>query len=284
LWGAAGLILATPLTGCIVVLSRHFPQFRFLDLLLGDRPPIPREAIVYQRLLAEDQDEVADIVEEFLKDHSVANLFDDVLLPALTLAEIDRHNGRLDAEQSEFVQRELRVIVTDVIDHVDVDSTAEEPSQTHSPIHVLCVPAHDPADEVAAEMLAELLRRQGHTAEVVSHRALAGEMTERFHEGQFDLAIISAVPPAAVTHAGYRCARFRGVRGNERIVVGLWQATDVSPKSRERLQARGADKIATTFAEALAVVDVESPGLSSARTLRQSEDAQPEAIARPRGS
>ena len=284
LWGAAGLILATPLTVCIVVLARHFPQFRFLDLLLGDRPPIPREAIVYQRLLAEDQDEVAELVEEYLKDHSVANLFDEVLLPALSLAEIDRHNGRLDVEQSEFVQRELRAVVTDVMDHIDADSDAETPPQAHSPINVLCVPAHDPADEVAAEMLAELLRRQGHTAEVVSHRTLAGEMMQRFRDGQFDLAIISAVPPAAVTHACYRCARFRAVRGIARIVVGLWQATDVLPKSRERMRARGADKTVTSFAEALSVVELESPGLSSARTLKQSEEVPQEAVAPPPAS
>jgi predicted PurR-regulated permease PerM len=279
LWGAAGLILATPLSACIVVLARHFPQFRFLDLLLGDRPPIPQEAIVYQRLLAEDQEEVAEIVETHLKDHSVASLFDDLLLPALSLAEIDRHSGQLDTEQSDFVQRELRVVVADVVDQIDVDSDPEDLTQAPSPIKVLCVPARDPADELAAEMLAELLRRQGHMAEVVSHHALSGEMSKRFDDGQFDLAIISALPPVAVTHARYRCARFRAVGDNQRIVLGLWQKSDISAKLRDRMRARGADKIVTSISEALSLVELESPGLSSARSLKQNEAMQNNAFA-----
>ena len=97
LWGPAGLILSTPLTVCVVVLGRHFPQLSFLHILLGDDDVLEPEAQLYQRLLARDQPEARDIVDTFLKGKSLIELYDSVLIPALSLAEQDRHNGMIDA-------------------------------------------------------------------------------------------------------------------------------------------------------------------------------------------
>ena len=51
LWGPVGLIIATPLTLCLVVLGRHVERLEFFDVLLGDRPgphpgrePLPAHA------------------------------------------------------------------------------------------------------------------------------------------------------------------------------------------------------------------------------------------------
>src|ERR1700730_16213109 len=40
LWGPIGLLLSTPLTMCLVVLGRHVEHLQFLEVLLGDRPPL----------------------------------------------------------------------------------------------------------------------------------------------------------------------------------------------------------------------------------------------------
>ena len=37
LWGPIGLLLATPLTVCLVVLGRHVPRLEFLEVMLGDK-------------------------------------------------------------------------------------------------------------------------------------------------------------------------------------------------------------------------------------------------------
>ena len=37
LWGIVGLLLATPLTVCLLVIGKHVPQLSFLDILLGER-------------------------------------------------------------------------------------------------------------------------------------------------------------------------------------------------------------------------------------------------------
>lgn len=39
LWGQVGLVLATPLTVCLVVMGRHLAPLRFLDVLFSSAPP-----------------------------------------------------------------------------------------------------------------------------------------------------------------------------------------------------------------------------------------------------
>jgi len=99
LWGPAGLILSTPLTVCVVVLGRYFPQLSFLHILLGDEQALEAKAQLYQRLLAMDQAEARTIVDSFLKGAPLIELYDSVLIPALNLAEQDRHSGTIDATQ-----------------------------------------------------------------------------------------------------------------------------------------------------------------------------------------
>src|SRR6202011_4488604 len=103
LWGPAGLILSTPLTVCVVVLGRYVPQLSFLHILLGDEPVLAAEAQIYQRLLAMDQLEAHTIVGQFLKGRPLVELYDSVLIPALTMAEQDRHKGAIDAAREEFL-------------------------------------------------------------------------------------------------------------------------------------------------------------------------------------
>ncbi len=94
LWGGVGLLLSTPLTVCIVVLGRYVPQLEFLHTLLGDEPVMPLDARLYQRLLALDQEEVSELVDEYLEDHTPIQFYDEVLLPALNQAQIDARHGQ----------------------------------------------------------------------------------------------------------------------------------------------------------------------------------------------
>ena len=50
LWGPIGLVLATPLTVCLVVLGRHVERFEFLDVMFGDRPALSPSELFYQRM------------------------------------------------------------------------------------------------------------------------------------------------------------------------------------------------------------------------------------------
>ena len=72
LWGPIGLVLATPLTICLVVLGRHVERLKFLDILLGDRPALSPPEIFYQRMLANDPAEAIDKAEAYLKERSLS--------------------------------------------------------------------------------------------------------------------------------------------------------------------------------------------------------------------
>jgi hypothetical protein len=114
LWGPIGLLLATPLTVCLVVIGKYVPQLQFLDVLLGDEPALEPHARVYQRLLAMDQEEATELVEEYLDERPIEQVYDEILMPALALAEQDGHRGRLDPERQASVRQAMRDIVEDV--------------------------------------------------------------------------------------------------------------------------------------------------------------------------
>ena len=116
LWGPAGLLMATPLTVCLVVLGKHLPALGFIVVLMGDRPVIEAKARYYQRLLARDQDEAADIVETYVDKDGRESVYDAVLLPALYYAKQDRDRGLLSEGDTQFVGQATREIL-DVLSH-----------------------------------------------------------------------------------------------------------------------------------------------------------------------
>jgi hypothetical protein len=114
LWGPIGLILSTPLTVCLILMGRYVPELTFLEVLLGDEPVLPAEATFYQRLLAFDQDEPTAIAENYLKEKPIGSFYDTVLIPALAMAEQDRHSNTLDQSTAAFVAQTTRELIEDL--------------------------------------------------------------------------------------------------------------------------------------------------------------------------
>lgn len=120
LWGGIGLLLATPLTVCLVVIGKYVPQLAFLDILLGDEPVLEPPSRVYQRLLALDQEEAAELAQEHLAETSLERVYDEVLLPALAMAEQDRHKGKLDENRQQFIYGAMRDMIEELGDRARV--------------------------------------------------------------------------------------------------------------------------------------------------------------------
>ena len=164
LWGPAGLILSTPLTVCVVVLGRYFPPLSFLHILLGDEPALEAEAQLYQRLLAMDQQEGRAVIDSLLKEgKTLVEVYDSVLIPALSLAEQDRHKGTIDATREEFLFLSIGEMVAEFSESPPPRNSSPEGNgaQEHRPrdgseARVLCVPSHDRADEIVAAMLSQV--------------------------------------------------------------------------------------------------------------------------------
>ena len=103
LWGSMGLLLATPLTVCLVVLGKHVPGLDFLSTLMADSPALAPDVSYYQRLLARDQSEAAEIVQRHAASQSIETVYDALMLPALNYAEQERLEERLSARKKRAV-------------------------------------------------------------------------------------------------------------------------------------------------------------------------------------
>ena len=160
LWGPAGLILSTPLTVCAWFWGATSPQLSFLHVLLGDEPVLAAEAQIYQRLLAMDQVEAHTIVGESFKGRPLVELYDSVLIPALSMAEQDRHKGAIDTAREEFLFLSINEMIVEFSEYQAGGSPLEDATR-HPTARILCLPAHDRADEVTAAMLAQLLEQKG---------------------------------------------------------------------------------------------------------------------------
>src|SRR5690349_1804060 len=116
LWGSMGLLLATPLTVCLVVLGKHVPGLEFLSTLMADSPALAPDVSYYQRLLARDQSEAAEIVQRHAASQSIETVYDSLMLPALNYAERDRLEGRLSDAEEQTVIEETGELLNDVED------------------------------------------------------------------------------------------------------------------------------------------------------------------------
>jgi predicted PurR-regulated permease PerM len=261
LWGPAGLILSTPLTVCVVVLGRYVPQFSFLHILLGDEPVLAAEATIYQRLLAMDQQEAHAIVDEHLKGKHLVDFYDSVLIPALTMAELDRHKGAIDAEREEFLFVSINEMIAEFSDYQLAPAAeagepqAPEPVE-HGDARILCLPVSDRADEITAAMLAQLLEQKGFTTMCFpSTGASPHELLEFIDAGHGDVVCISALPPYAFAPARAMCRQIRERFPKLKIVVCVWGFNGDPDKAKARFERAQPDRLATSLSAALVHVN-----------------------------
>jgi predicted PurR-regulated permease PerM len=260
LWGPVGLILSTPLTVCIILIGRYVPQLNFLEIVLGDEPVLSTHAHFYQRLLALDDDEARDIANQYLKENPIGSLYDSVLIPALGLAERDRHMNVLDETRRIFVQQTMKELIDELYEGTQngagsgsESSPFAEDTPPASSRTVVCIPARDEADEVVATMAMQLLRRAGHEATVLPIAAVS-TMVERAEHLRPDAVCISALPPLAAGQAKALCRSLRQRLPNVKIFLGLWEFPGGVAKAQERVGLACADVFATSLAQMIPLI------------------------------
>jgi predicted PurR-regulated permease PerM/CheY-like chemotaxis protein len=285
LWGPVGLLLATPLTVCLLVVGKHVPQLSFLDVLLGNEPVFAPEKRIYQRLVAGDQEEAAELLEELLLKQPLVEVYDTVLIPALAMAETHWHRGEYNDGKHKFILESLKEMIQERIERQqEMQEQAEigDKPESHedtglvnlidSPkLCILSLPARSEADEIAAMMLAQVLETKGCAVQTVSVTSLASEMVELVEQRKADVICVSATPPGAMMHARYLCKRLRRQFPALKLVVGLWNTQGDLDKSKEHIGC-GATVVAT-----LADAQQQLRPLIQQRLPRTEQQASPEA-------
>lgn len=261
LWGIVGLLLATPLTVCLLVIGKHVPQLSFLDILLGNEPVFEPAKRVYQRLAAGDQEEAAELVEDYCADRPLVEVYDTMLISALAMAQTHWQRGELAEDRHQFILQSVKEIVQELGDRPQDRPSAENQRNadgemisaaaiTRSGPRVLCLPARSEADHIAAIMLAQLAALPGCRVETAAVASTAGELIDLIQQREADVVCISAMPPAGVMHARTLCKRLGGRVPEANIVVGLWYAQGDLNKAKHRIGSGVDVHVVATLADA----------------------------------
>ncbi len=258
LWGPVGLVLATPLTVCLVVVGRHVDRLKFLDIMLGDRPPLTPPQLVYQRMLAGDPMEAAEQAHDHLKNASLEDYYDTILLKGLRLAEVDNRLGHLNEERLDRIVATVGELVADLETHHDAEATnvttsdvgsnlgalvaieqtndkaTRVPEKWRSPRSVLCIPGSTKLDEAAALVLAQIMRHRGFGA--VAEKADALSMSKFFSLDLADTSLVCVCyvdrpSNAKIQYAVRRLAKKSSSAGILLVFLGTDSATPVESTS-----------------------------------------------------
>jgi len=250
LWGIVGLLLATPLTVCLVVLGRYVPQLQFLDILLGNRPVLSSQQTLYQRLLAQDPEEAAEQAEEFARDKSIGTFFDEVAIPALVLAQADSDRGALGGNRRAAIAEGFGAMLDNLVE----EGLVEPGEPVEGTATVVCIAGRNELDLAAAWLLQHLLRLRGIGCTVMSPDALTGFNLDRLPRG-ISVICLSLLSTGSAARARYLVRRIRRRARRATIVIGFWGQTGAEFSIDEAIAATAADKVVITLVAAVAEIE-----------------------------
>ncbi len=262
LWGIPGLLIATPLTVCLVVAGRYVRALEYFPVLLGDRPALLPDVRLYQRLLALDVDEGAAVLATAAAEGSLEAVSDGIILPVLRRLAGDDERDLVPDPVSAGVRERLEELLGDLLEPADPDAPSDGP-------RVLFVPALDESDALAARWLAKLAAARGLRCEVASPHELVSEVAKRIAQEQPDVVCISALSARAFAHARHLCKRLEAAGNDREILVGLWAAPPHELGEQPRTAGLRIRWIATAAELRAALEDVRARWSGAATSLRQ---------------
>jgi hypothetical protein len=251
-------------------------NFKFLEVMLSDRPPLSPPELFYQRMLAGDPEEAVEKAEEFLKERSLLAYYDEVALPGLKLAQNDLLRGALNREQTEKIRGAVRELIDDLSDEevelpkaatthdaeaaAAIEASPEEKTAIpvltaadlkegwRSQTPILCVAGRGPLDEAVAAILAQLLGKHGLSARVEGAEAVASPNVFQLETEGIAFACISYLDNASTASMRYTIRRMRRKLPSAIMVLGCW--TEVDPARLQEIVK--ADEVVNTLGAALA--------------------------------
>jgi hypothetical protein len=262
-WGIVGLLLATPITVCLIVLGRYIRPLQFLDILLGNRPVLSPQESLYQRLLAGNPEEATEQAEEFARETSIEAFFDAVAVPALAMAQTDTDRGVLTPQQRAVIAEGFSAL----LDNLAEDDTEDrrtaglagalrgtETGAGESPIAVIA--ARNELDLAASWFLEYLLRQRGYRAAVYAPDALSSIAIDELPLRGVSVICLSLLSAGSAAQLRYLVRRLRRRARRAKIVIGYWDHRNGADFSvADATSATAADHVVTSLSDALAEIE-----------------------------
>lgn len=256
LWGPLGLLMASPLTVCIVVLGKHVPGLAFVGMLMDDTSALAPEYSYYQRLVARDLSEAAELIDRHIKTGPPESVFDALMLPALSYTERDRLELRLSEEEEAAVIEATRELVSDAAEsirrHVDTgppSASADGSLGPREPLAALGYAVNGVADEAALSMLAHLLDDLPIAMEITGVHMQASELLSLVRDRKFAVVCFADLPPGPASKTRYLVKRLRSALPDLRIAVGRWGPSALADESPQALLDAGANHVASLLVD-----------------------------------
>jgi predicted PurR-regulated permease PerM len=261
LWGPLGLLMASPLTVCLVVLGKHVPGLSFVGTLMADTSALAPEHGYYQRLLARDQSEAAELIDNHIKTEPPHTVYDMLMLPALNYAERDRLERRLSTEEEAIVVDATRELIVDAADSIrrisNTETNSAEPAGSEDPaslgprepLEVLGYAVNGVSDEVALSMLGHLVDDLSISIEILSTRMQAHELIALVRDRRFSVVCFADLPPSPSSKTRYLVRKVRAALPDVRIAVGRWAPPGLADDSGQALRDAGANHVSFLLVE-----------------------------------
>jgi predicted PurR-regulated permease PerM len=242
LWGPVGLIMATPLSVCLLVIGRYLPRLQFLDVLLGSRPALDTPTRIYQRLLAGDVEEAIDLATEQAQDGNVTSFYSETGLPVLRMATSD-HASVATAEHRHRVVIGMEALIDDLHEQYPAAAGTGPPS-------AVCIGGKWEVDSLAAKMLTHALSLAGQHAQHLPAASVSADYVAGLELRGAQTICLSYFSHEPQAQARHFCRRLRRRWPDVRIVLALWNAP-AELLGEDACKALGADAVATSINEAV---------------------------------
>jgi predicted PurR-regulated permease PerM len=259
LWGPVGLVLSTPLTVCLAVLGKHVPRLSSLAVVLDDQPALEDQLVLYHRLLSGDEEEAQEILDKRFREKTRAQVFDEIIIPALLLANRDRARGEISESDHQHVVRTIRALADTAPAAARPPAAPAAPGESRRVQRIVGVSARTVTDETIWEMLVQLVDPEKVQLESVGSSYLASDPASGEPAGEPpdlpDLVCVISVPPGGLAQARYICRRLHTKLPQTPIVVIRPGAQARGSESSQRLIEDGAAQVCFTLEETRTVVE-----------------------------
>ncbi len=259
LWGPIGLVLATPITLCLVILGQYTQRLEFVSVLLGDQSVLTPSESLYQRLIAGDPAEAIELAEQQLKTTPLVEYYDQIVLPGLALAQSDAQHDALSPERRVMLVEGVQHLIEGLADHADEAGTPPsdlEPSTIQPPSaepSILSVGGRTHLDHAAAALLADTFNRAGAPTRTSETHGLAGVAEISSQLAAIRLVCVSFVGSSKSAQVKFVIRRIRRNCPNAKVLVGLWCVPSTDPELAQFKDIVGADYFATSLKEATTI-------------------------------
>jgi predicted PurR-regulated permease PerM len=222
LWGPVGLLLATPLTACLVTLGYYFPGLYPWSVLLASRPPTTAELRLILLLTEGRIPDARALMHESVGMQLSLRSAEDLIIPAIRAIENDLFPGSTAIRTKSRIYEQLRLLIDElnIPSRTTSDNASSISDQQESGLVVL--PFVGEGDELVGDVLVRLLGAEGISSVLIPWRTLRSDKLRQLQELGAKCVVIVAIEARSAMSVAKMARSIQTLLRDAVIVIGLW--------------------------------------------------------------